>query len=366
MRAWRHIRVVAGLVPAVHALLFARRPAPGVGTTAGLRGLGLILALPLASCSGWQSALDPQGPQAEALAGIIWLFTIVCTVVFVLVMLVLAIALMRRHASRPDPLVTDARREKRMLAVIGGAIGVTLLTVLALTAVSYSGQRFLFTKAQAAVNITLTGNQWWWDIQYDDPRPDRTFVTANEIYVPVGEPVLLKLRSNDVIHSFWVPSLAGKMDLIPGQDNELQFTAARPGTYRGQCAEFCGYQHAHMGLLVVAVPKAEFDAWRDAQLKPAETPSDPERKKGQDIFLSKPCFMCHAVRGTPAGGRTAPDLTHIGSRKYLAAATLPMTRGSLGAWMVDPQSIKPGAHMPTMNLEPGEIEPLLSYLEGLK
>jgi cytochrome c oxidase subunit 2 len=121
-----------------------------------------------------------------------------------------------------------------------------------------------------------------------------------------------------------------------------------------------------MGLLVVAVPKPDFQAWREAQARPAEAPGDPERKKGQEIFLSKPCVMCHAVRGTPAGGRSAPDLTHVGSRKYLAAATLPMSRGSLAAWMVDPQTIKPGAHMPTMNLEPSEIEPLVSYLEGLK
>jgi cytochrome c oxidase subunit II len=328
--------------------------------------LALCLLALLTACSGWQSSLDPQGPQAETLAGIIHLFTIVCTVVFVLVLIALALALLRRHASRPDPLVIDAARERRMLAVIAVALTATLVTVLALTAVSYSGQKSLFTHEQASVNITLTGNQWWWEVQYDDPRPDRTFVTANEIYVPVGEPVSLKLRSNDVIHSFWVPSVAGKMDLIPGQDNQLQFKVSRTGTYRGQCAEFCGYQHAHMGLIIVAVSKQEFDAWRDAQTKPAETPSDPERKRGQDIFLSKPCFMCHAVRGTPAGGRSAPDLTHIGSRKYIAAATLPMSRGSLAAWMVDPQGIKPGAHMPTMNLEPNEVEPLTSYLEGLK
>jgi cytochrome c oxidase subunit 2 len=203
-------------------------------------------------------------------------------------------------------------------------------------------------------------------VTYEDPEPHKVFTTANEIYIPVGEPVTIKLNASDVIHSFWVPSLFGKQDLIPGRENVIQFTAGREGTYRGQCAEFCGWQHAHMGLLVVAKPKAAFERWREQQIKPADPPSEPERQKGQQVFLSKPCIMCHSVRGTPAGGRVAPDLTHVGSRLMLAAAMLPMSRGNLAAWIVDPQGIKPGAHMPLITLDPDEIDPLVSYLEGLK
>jgi cytochrome c oxidase subunit 2 len=178
--------------------------------------------------------------------------------------------------------------------------------------------------------------------------------------------VTFQLASSDVIHSFWVPNLAGKLDLIPGVDNHLQLVADKPGTYRGQCAEFCGYQHAHMGLIVVAEPREAFDAWREGQLRAAEPPGNEERRRGQQVFLSKPCIGCHTVRGTAAGGRVGPDLTHFGSRAHLASATLPLTRGTLGAWIIDPQTIKPGAHMPMTQLQPDEVDPLLSYLTGLK
>jgi cytochrome c oxidase subunit 2 len=163
-----------------------------------------------------------------------------------------------------------------------------------------------------------------------------------------------------------VPSLAGKLDLIPGRQNQIEVRADRAGIYRGQCAEFCGDQHAHMGMLVVAEPREDFERWRNHQIAAAETPDDPERKRGQEVFLSKPCIMCHQVRGTSAGGRVAPDLTHVGSRRTIAAGTLETTRGNLAAWIIDPQSIKPGVHMPVIKLEPEEVQPLAVYLEGLK
>ena len=256
--------------------------------------------------------------------------------------------------------------ERRRLMIVGGAAVATLLTVVALTALSYLSQRQLFAQERAGVTIKVTGYQWWWDVRYENDSPERTFTTANEIYVPVGVPVTVKLAANDVIHSFWVPSLMGKLDLIPGQDNEIQFVASRPGVYRGQCAEFCGWQHAHMGLLVIALPSAEFQAWSEAQRAPAAAPADAERQRGADLFASKACVMCHTIRGTSAGSRVGPDLTHFGSRKSIASATLPMSRGNIAAWIIDPQGIKPGVNMPNVSIAAEEIDPLVSYLAGLR
>jgi cytochrome c oxidase subunit II len=324
------------------------------------------LTIPLHACQGWQSALDPQGPQARHLADLIWSFTAVVTVVWVLTMLALVLALRRRRPADADPLATNPVTERRMTAVVTTAVALTAITVLVLTGVSYATQKRLFSAKAEGLTIRVTGHQWWWEVTYEDPEAYKSFTTANEIHIPVGEPVTVKLNSSDVIHSFWVPALFGKQDLITGRENEIQFTADREGVYRGQCAEFCGWQHAHMGMLVVAKPRGDFDRWREAQIKAAEPPSDPERQKGQAVFLASPCVMCHQVRGTKAGGRVAPDLTHIGSRQYLAAGTLPMSRGNLAAWIVDPQGIKPGVHMPLIKLQPEEVDPLASYLEGLK
>jgi cytochrome c oxidase subunit 2 len=212
----------------------------------------------------------------------------------------------------------------------------------------------------------VTGYQWWWEIQYEDDDPSRNFTTANEIHIPAGAPVRIKLASSDVIHSFWVPNLFGKQDLIPGQENEIRFVAERPGTYRGQCAEYCGFQHAHMSFFVVAESKDVFEAWRDKQIKSAEPPADPERQHGQQVFLSSPCALCHAIRGTEAGGRVGPDLTHLMSRRSIAAGTLPTSRGTVAAWIVDPQSIKPGNNMPLVTVSPDDLHALVSYLEGLE
>jgi cytochrome c oxidase subunit 2 len=320
----------------------------------------------LSACTGWQSALDPHGPHAAHLAQLIWLFIAICTAIWLAVMVVLLIALLRRVPARPDPLAIEPRAERRRFAAVGAAAIATLLTVVALTALSYFGQRRLFAKDTAAVTLKVTGHQWWWDVRYENNVPDRIFTTANEIYVPVGKPVTVKLAASDVIHSFWVPSVTGKQDLIPGQDNEIQFIVSRPGVYRGQCAEFCGWQHAHMGLLVIAVSDQEFDSWRDAQLAPAASSADPQQQKGAALFASKACVMCHAIRGTLAGSRVGPDLTHFGSRRSIASATLPMSRGSIAAWIVDPQGIKPGTNMPNVPIAADEIEPLVSYLAGLR
>jgi cytochrome c oxidase subunit 2 len=331
-----------------------------------MRFLLTVLALFLTGCSGQQSALDPHGPHAEHLANLFWIFTAVCSAIWLAVMIVLLIGVVRWAPARIDPLQLDGRRERRHVFLVSGAVAGTLLTVIALTTVSFLSQRQLFAHDKPAITIKVTGQQWWWDVRYETDSPDQSVTTANEIYVPVGKPVAVKLAATDVIHSFWVPSLMGKLDLIPGQENELQFTASRAGIYRGQCAEFCGWQHAHMGLVVVALPVPLFQAWLSSQSAPAKQPDGPVPKKGAEIFLSKACFMCHTIRGTQAGSRVGPDLTHFGSRQTIASATLPMSRGNIAAWVLDPQGIKPGTNMPNVPLAPDELESLVSYLEGLR
>jgi cytochrome c oxidase subunit II len=331
-----------------------------------VRRVCTAIGLLLAGCGEVPSALDPRGPEAGAIADLFWTFTGIAATIWLIVMLALALALARRRGPRPDPMVTEPRSERAYARVVATGVALTLLTLLVLTGLSFATQKAIFADPEPGVSLRLIGHQWWWEVIYEDPQPSRSFTTANEIHLPVGEPVRLRLGSEDVIHSFWVPNLAGKMDLIPGRENELRFTPSQVGSYRGQCAEFCGWQHAHMGLLLIVEAREDFDAWRDAQVAPAAAPDDAERQRGEAIFLSSPCVMCHTIRGTPAGGRTGPDLTHLASRQSIAAGTLPLTRGSLAAWIVDPQTIKPGANMPLVPLEPDELDPLAGYLAGLR
>ncbi|MQX91071.1 cytochrome c oxidase subunit II [Sinorhizobium meliloti] len=326
----------------------------------------IIFPLTLTGCDGWQSTLDPQGPQADTLADLFWVFTAILAAVWLLTMAALFLALRREHAARAGPLMREPQAERGMTRAVTAATILTAAIVIALTVVSYAAQRALFSRNEAPLQLLVKGHQWWWEVTYEDAQPSRRFTTANEIHVPVGQPVLIKLQSSDVIHSFWVPSLAGKMDVIPGRENRIVIEATRDGIFRGQCAEFCGWQHAHMAITVVAHATADFERWRESQIKAAEPPDDLVRKRGMDIFLSRPCVMCHQIRGTTAAGKVAPDLTHLGSRLHIVAGTLPNSRGNLAAWIVDPQGIKPGAHMPLIALEPEEIEPLTRYLEGLR
>ncbi len=337
-------------------------PSRSCGRAAAALGASAFLA----GCAGQQSALDPAGPQARAIADLFWIFVAVAVVVWVLVMAALAGALLRRRAERHDPLEVDPSREGRSLRVIAACAGATALVMIALTLTSFFAQRTLLASPAAALRLEVRGHQWWWEVRYQDPRPDRTFVTANEIHVPVGQLVGLDLQTDDVIHSFWVPSLAGKMDQITGHANELQLVADRPGIYRGQCAEFCGRQHAKMAFLIVASAQDEFAAWREAQLRPAAAPSDAQPSAGQQVFFARGCALCHAISGTPAGGSLGPDLTHLASRRTLAAGTTPFNAGALAAWIADPQHIKPGTQMPAVPLTGPELSTLVAYLMGLK
>jgi cytochrome c oxidase subunit II len=320
-----------------------------------------------------QSVLDAAGPQAGRIGWLWWLMFGVLTAVYVVVMaFVIAGAFRRRRpysgeaADAPD-VRPEAGGERRMTRAVQGAVALTVLILLVLLGASYSTGRAVFSDApEWTLAVQVTGHQWWWEVEYEGSNPSENLTTANEIHIPTGRPVLFKLTSNDVIHSFWVPNLHGKTDLIPGHTTTTWLKADRPGKYRGQCAEFCGYQHAHMAFVVVAEPEEDFMRWYAAQLKPAAEPTTPERARGRDVFLSSPCVTCHRIQGTEANGTVGPDLTHVGSRESIAAATLPNTRGHLGGWVLDPQKTKPGAKMPQNNLEPEDLKALLDYLESLK
>jgi cytochrome c oxidase subunit II len=315
---------------------------------------------------GWQSALDPRGPQAAHLHLLLWVFVVVCTLVWVLVMAALLLALRRRRAVEEAPLALDPASERRAGRVVGGALAATVLVIAALTLTSYVATHGVTASPNAPIRIRVRGYQWWWEVTYLDQTPSRSFMTANEIHVPVGQSVTIDLASLDVIHSFWVPNLAGKQDLIPGRLNQITFTADRPGRYRGQCAEFCGLQHAHMALLVVAEDPDSFARWREAQIAPAPPAATPEQDRGRQVFTGKACAACHAIRGTAAAGALGPDLTHVASREYLAAGVLPNTRGSLAAWIADPQGVKPGNNMPLVPLDAEQLRAVSAYLAALR
>jgi cytochrome c oxidase subunit 2 len=216
------------------------------------------------------------------------------------------------------------------------------------------------------LNLTITANQWWWDVEYNWPDASKNVRTANEIHLPVGLPVEITLKSNDVIHSFWIPNLAGKQDLIPGRVTDAQLLPRKTGIFRGQCAEFCGTQHAQMALDVTVESRADFERWYERQLRPAPAPANPIQRAGYTYFTTRECASCHTIGGTPASGQVAPDLTHFASRRSIAAGTLPMSRGNIYGWVADPQSQKPGSRMPTVGLASNDLHALVAYLETLK
>jgi cytochrome c oxidase subunit 2 len=321
----------------------------------------------LAACEGRQSALDPAGPQAQHLFNLTQFLWITSAVVFLAVLVALAVALAHgRRRAAPD---VSPEGEGRARRIVQGAVAVTLLILIVHLVTSYlTGRAYAITPGTGPrpLQISVVGHQWWWEVTYDDSVQSRTLTTANEIHVPVGRTVVLKMTSHDVIHSFWVPSLAGKKDLVPGYGTTTWLRADRAGVYRGQCAEFCGMQHAKMGLMVIAQPAAEFDRWYEGQLADAMPPTDTTASTGKNVFMGHGCVLCHSIRGTDAGGRVGPDLTHVASRLTLAAASIPNNKGYLGAWVMDPQGIKPGANMPPNDMGPDELQALLTYLQTLR
>jgi cytochrome c oxidase subunit II len=324
-----------------------------------------LLAL-AAGCagSGAQSALEPAGIQAERIHGLITMATWISVPVALAVIAAVLWAGLRRRGIAHVPGTAGA--DRRIARTVAALVGATTVVLFVWMIADFTAIRSLTELKGDPLRITVIGKQWWWQVQYHDSVPSRQLVTANEIHIPVGRPVLVTLQSTDVIHSLWIPRLHGKRDLIPGYVNRIWLKADKPGAYRGQCAEFCGHQHAHMALWVIAETPAQYAAWYNRQLQPAAPPADSVRNAGLKAYLTNSCVMCHSIRGTSSGAGNGPDLTHLGSRRTLAAGTLPNTAGHLGGWIVDPQSIKPGTNMPPNQLNPEELRALIAYLEGLK
>jgi cytochrome c oxidase subunit 2 len=322
----------------------------------------------LAGCGG-PAALSSAGPQAGRITGL-WALTFwICAAVYavVVVLLVAAFVRARRPVLGVPELAPDPRGERRLAGAITGGVALTAVVVVGLVVASTLTARALGALGSPqSLTVEVTGHQWWWEIEYWDALPSQRARTANELHVPVGEPVLVKVRSYDVIHSFWVPALHGKKDLVPGHPTSLWIQADAPGTYAGQCAEFCGYQHAHMRLHVIAEPRPAFEAWLARQRQAAPEPADAAARRGRDLFVNGPCAMCHTIGGTPAGGRVGPDLTHLASRATIASGTLPNTPGHLAGWIMDPQRIKPGTRMPAGALDGPDLQSLLVYLGTLR
>lgn len=314
-----------------------------------------------------QSALHPAGPAAATIARIWWLMLGAFTGVFILVMGLLLVAIFRRPGqSRAS--ATSANEHGRALPpwgrtgfIVAGGVILPILVLTPLYVYSLIASARLHTPA-GAMTVRVVGHMWWWEIRY----PNDGIVTANEIHIPAGKPVRLELASADVIHSFWVPRLNGKRDLIPGIENVFWIQADEPGIYRGQCGEYCGTQHANMAFEVVALSPAEFEAWVVARKTNRRETGTSLTPRGWQVFVTAGCVQCHSIQGTRAAGNAGPDLTHVGSRRMIGGALLPNTRGNLAGWIADPQAIKPGIKMPRTYLEADDLQALVAYLESLK
>ena len=316
------------------------------------------------------SALVPAGPQAAHIHALWLVMLAVCALVFAAVIGALAIAMRRAprgdETSEPDTnMLGSDEPALRRAVTFGIAASAALLIALLVTSIVIE-RALAQLPLHDALHIRLTGHQWWWEATYDDAKPANVFTTANELHIPVGRPIVLTLESDDVIHSFWVPNLHGKKDLIPGRTATIALRADAAGTYRGQCAEFCGYQHANMALIVIAEPPERYERWAAAARTSAPQPVEPLAQRGQQVFLQSTCAMCHTIVGTPANGRRAPDLTHVASRLRIGAGTLHNDPVTLAAWISDPQRIKPGVNMPAHALPGADLQALVAYLGTLK
>ncbi|MCW5978493.1 MAG: cytochrome c oxidase subunit II [Bryobacteraceae bacterium] len=322
----------------------------------------VVAVLLLTGCAGDQSALDPKGPQAARIARMSWLIFGFGAAILAAVTVLFLNAIRRGPGEEPR---LSERGAWRFVIVAGVAVpAVILFAFLAYSA--RTGNIIATPPPDDALTIQAVSRQWWWEFNYKGRSPSENARTANEIYIPAGRPVRFELVALDVIHSFWIPNLHGKMDMIPGRRNTMWLQADHPGVWRGQCAEFCGLQHALMAFVVVAAPEEEFQEWLARQASEAVEPADAATRRGREVFLGSSCVLCHSVRGTLALATVGPDLTHVGSRRTLAAGTTPNTRGHLGGWIADPHGIKPGNHMPATQLPAQDLTALIAYLESLR
>ncbi len=311
--------------------------------------------------------LDAAGARAHTILPLTWFTLLVSLVVCIIIGVLLWMGIRRSRSAEPVDIASvpllrggnGARWISAGLLISAVPLLITLVwTMVALAKVSGP-------PAHPGLTLDVTAHQWWWGIRYESDQPSDTFLTANEIHIPVGVPVLVRLHGGDVIHSFWVPKLSGKTDAIPGQTNLSWIEAQQPGRYRGQCSEYCGDQHANMAFEVVAESPAQFERWRHGQLAPAPLPATDAQRRGLAVVEYR-CGLCHEVRGTRAGAVAAPDLTHLLSRRMIAAGTLPNNAGNREAWIQNAQALKPRSLMPSQYLPGAELADVESYLELLK
>jgi len=311
-------------------------------------------------------ALAPAADQAQAIV-LVWKAMFwPQLVIYVAMLAALGWALWHRRAAVDTAQSGSPQQRRWAMALVGWAVFIGAM-LTAYTALSFVQDRRLLQREPGALQVKVTGEQWWWQVEYPDPAdPSRQVTTANELHLPVGRMARIELQSDNVIHSLWIPPLNGKQDLIPGRKTELALTPRQLGRFRGECAEFCGLQHAHMLLPVTVETPAEFAAWLERQRAPAPPPASAAAVRGKQLFETGSCAMCHAIAGTDADAHSAPDLTHLASRPLLGAGALPNDRAHLAAWLRDPQAQKPGTNMPDPRLRPAEIADLVAYLEGLR
>jgi cytochrome c oxidase subunit 2 len=323
------------------------------------RRVMLAGALLLAGCSGPQSALDPAGRGAERIADLFWWMTAGAIVIW------LAVIGLAFYAIRVRP-EAHSRRQTNLLIIGGGAV-IPTVVLAGLLVYGLALMPGLLTPApEGSLKIEVTGEQWWWRVRYLPPGGEAVDL-ANEIRLPVGERVEFHLESPDVIHSFWIPALGGKIDMIPGRRTRLTLEPTRTGVFRGACAEYCGTSHALMSFSVMVLEREDFARWLARQAEPAQEPTAPLATDGQALFLANGCGACHTVRGTPADGVVGPDLTHVGSRLSLGAGILPNEPEAFLRWIAHTEEVKPGVLMPTFGMLPLEdLRALAAYLDGLE
>lgn len=325
-------------------------------STAGL--LAVLIILSTSGCAVRSpSTLAPSGPRSDFTTWAWWLlFSVAAFVCIVIISLTVLAAVFRRRKT-----TVKAGEGRRFVLVLGVIIpscvfaGVFALGIFGLAAQSEPPHR-------AAMTIDVVGHQWWWEVHYQGTQA----VTANDIHVPVGTPVVLRLRTADVIHSFWIPQVMPKTDLLPRRVNKTWLSVDHPGTFRGECAEYCGVQHAHMDFRLVAQPRSEFQSWLRRQEQAAATPTTSSEQHGEQVFTSMSCATCHTIRGTSADGKVGPDLTHVGSRPMLAAGLIPNDTGHMSGWIANSQAVKPGNIMPPQPLSPSDLHDVVAYLQSLK
>jgi cytochrome c oxidase subunit 2 len=324
--------------------------------------LGGIPALAVAEPP--MSYLHTYGPAGDPSNQLGWGLGIISIIVMA-VILVLLLGAVLRHRPRPaNPRTLAVREDSGGLGWLYIGVGVSTLVLIGCAIWTMFTLAAVAMPAKTSLTLQVTGSHWWWSLRYLNPDPARIFTTANEIHIPVGQPVRVELVSPDVIHSFWIPQLTGKMDVIPGQTNVTWLQADKPGVFRGQCTEYCGVQHAHMAMYVIADSAADYRDWTRGQLAAAAAPTSDAARQGEQAFVAH-CAVCHTVRGTPAGGIVGPDLTHLMSRHTIAAGLLPNTPGNLAAWISDSQALKPGSRMPALQLSARDLSSVMTYLQTL-